>query len=187
MKEYKSLLFLIPVFILIIFLGRIDDKKFQPTEGALGQQTIVNPNNPPRIGAQAEYPNPLLTPGLADTLNTQDLLKLYSGQTYSQFHRNVPQSEKYVVLKEYGYDIKNHIPLEIDHFYPLCAGGSNNIKNLWAEPESSTINGIDWGFHKKDKLETYVCEQIKKKKLDPQTAFDCIVNDWIACYSKYIK
>jgi len=66
---------------------------------------------------------------------------------------------------------------ELDHFYPLCAGGSNDIKNLWFQPVDNEWNGKNFGFHEKDKLETLVCAQIKAKKMDPKDAFDRIRKD----------
>lgn len=136
----------------------------------------------PQFGAvqnPAVYPNSQLTPGKADTLVLSDIVKSYNGLTYSQSHRNVPQSEKDAVKKEYGITTQ---VVEIDHFFPVCAGASNDISNLWAEPEHVIVNGKDWGFHTKDKMETWVCSQIKKGKLDPKVAFQGITMDWVAFY-----
>ena len=133
------------------------------------------------VGPDYLYPDSKLTPGKADTLSLDDLTKIYNGQTYSQAHRNVSQSEKNQVCKEYVDNCKK--PKEIDHFYPLCAGGSNDIQNLWAQPEVNQWNGKDYGFHAKDKLESYVCSQIKKGLLDPKVAYQKITTDWIDFYN----
>jgi hypothetical protein len=43
----------------------------------------------------------------------------------------------------YGYAVIQELsssherPGEIDHFYPLCAGGSNDITNLWFQPATN--------------------------------------------------
>jgi len=104
--------------------------------------------------------------------------------TYSQTHRNVPASEHTKVYDEYNVpqperNIKNG---EVDHFYPLCAGGSNDIENLWYQPAANGWNGKDFGYHAKDKLETLVCEQIKAGKLEPKDAFKRITEDWVKFY-----
>lgn len=71
---------------------------------------------------------------------------------------------------------------EVDHFYPLCAGGSNDIENLWYQPAVNEWKGRDFGYHAKDKLETPVCQQIKAGKLDPKEAYQRITTDWVKFY-----
>jgi hypothetical protein len=139
------------------------------------------------IAPDALYPNPKLTQGKADTLNIQDLLKSYNGQTYSQFHRSVNTAEHKQVYDEYQVNpqARNIQFGEVDHFYPLCAGGSNDISNLWYQPLTLNWNGQNFGFKTKDKLETYICQQIKAQKITPQDAYNCIVSDWISCFLKY--
>jgi len=144
------------------------------------------------IGSPELYPNPDLTPGLADTLKLSDLTKRYtkgcpSGKkscTYSQAHRNVPKSVHTQVYEEYNVpDADRNIQHgEVDHFYPLCAGGSNDIKNLWYQRKENDWNGRNFGFHEKDKLETYVCAQIKAHKMNPKDAFNRIKSDWVKFY-----
>ncbi|WP_035356562.1 SH3 domain-containing protein [Edaphobacter aggregans] len=144
------------------------------------------------IGPPQLYPDPKKTPGLADTLKVSDLTKRYtkgcpSGKascTYSQAHRNVPKSVHTQVYDEYNVpeDARNIQHGEVDHFYPLCAGGSNDIKNLWNQPSDNEWNGENFGFHEKDKLETYVCSQIKAGKMDPRDAFNRIMKDWVKFY-----
>lgn len=145
-----------------------------------------------RVGPAKLYPDPTMTPGLADTLRAADLTKRYtegcpSGKTsctYSQAHRNVPAGEHKQVYDEYNVpeDARNIQHGEVDHFYPLCAGGSNEIKNLWYQPAENEWNGKNFGFHEKDKLETYVCAQIKAHQMDPKDAFNRIQKDWVKFY-----
>jgi len=144
------------------------------------------------VGPVQLYPNPNLTPGEADTLKLADLKRRYtvgcpSGKTsctYSQAHRDVNKNLHATVYVEY------HVPEndrnikfgEVDHFYPLCAGGSNNIKNLWDQPAENEWNGENFGFHEKDKLETYICAQIITGKMNPKDAFNRIKTDWVKFY-----
>lgn len=144
------------------------------------------------IGPPRLYPDPSLTPGWADTLKVEDLTKRYtencpSGKTsctYSQAHRNVPRSVHTQVYDEYSVpQAKRNIENgEVDHFQPLCAGGANELKNLWYQPETNDWNGKDFGFHAKDKLEAYVCAQIKAGKLDPKDAYGRMTSDWVKFY-----
>jgi hypothetical protein len=144
------------------------------------------------VGPARLYPTSAMTPGKADTLSVDELTKSYTEGcpaskahcTYSQAHRNVPAPVHKHVYDEYNVpqarrNIKNG---EVDHFYPLCAGGANDISNLWYEPAVNDWNGQDFGFHAKDKLETYICAQIKAGKLEPQEAYDRITGDWVKFY-----
>lgn len=56
--------------------------------------------------------------------------------------RNVDSSLKAEVIRDYdsefGYRIEsmNRMQFKIDHYIPLCMGGSNNQENLWPQHES---------------------------------------------------
>ena len=148
--------------------------------------------NTQHVGPANLYPNPNITPGLAATLSVDDLTKTYTDNcpdskqscTYSQDHRNVPALVHKKVYDEYKVpaDQRNIKDGEVDHFYPLCAGGSNDISNLWYQPAVGEWNGKDFGYHTKDKLEAYICVQIKAGKLTPKEAFDRITKDWVQFY-----
>ena len=144
------------------------------------------------VGPAKLYPDPAMTPGLADTLELSDLTKRYTegcprgkaSCTYSQAHRNVPAGEHKKVYDEYNVPkaARNIQHGEVDHFYPLCAGGSNDIKNLWYQPADNEWNGKNFGFHEKDKLEAYICVQIKAGKMEPKDAFNRVQKDWVKFY-----
>jgi hypothetical protein len=146
----------------------------------------------PKVGPRALYPNPSTTRGKAETLNATDLNRAWpcpakvrkSSCSYSQAHREVSMAEKRRVYALYGVDPKNHPPGEIDHFYPLCAGGSNDITNLWFQPATNVWNGKNYGYHEKDDLEAWVCQQIKANQLDPREAFDRMTTDWVKYYEE---
>ena len=154
----------------------------------------VRADEPQHVGPSALYPDPNTTPGLADTLKVEDLTAVYTDNcpshktecTYSQDHRNVPREEHTQVYDEYNVPqaARNIHDGEVDHFYPLCAGGSNDITNLWYQPAVNMWNGRNFGFHQKDDLETWVCKQIKAGQLVPKEAFDRITTDWVKYYWK---
>ena len=148
--------------------------------------------NAPKVGARALYPNPSLTRGKADTLNASDLSRAWpcppkvrkSRCSYSQANRAVPATVKRRVYAEYSVDPKNHPLGEIDHLIRSCAGGSNDITNLWFQPATNVWNGKNYGFHEKDELEAWICQQIKANRLDPREAFDKMTTDWVKYYDE---
>jgi hypothetical protein len=40
-------------------------------------------------------------------------------------------------MAEYGLPTGPHNDYEVDHLIPLCLGGADDDKNLWAEPRRS--------------------------------------------------
>jgi len=151
-----------------------------------------SPSQPQPSGPTKLYPNPELTPGEAATLNVDDLTRDWTDNcpnhrprcTYSQDHRNVSPAVHTAVYDEYdvpaeGRNIRSG---EVDHFWPLCAGGSNDLKNLWYQPATNDWNGENLGYHEKDKLEDEVCKEIKAGQLDPNDAFQKMTTDWVAYY-----
>lgn len=152
--------------------------------GVVALTAIVSLNRPSHTGPSFLYPDSSLTPGLVATTNIDDLTKSYGGQTYSQHFRNVTDATKKQVMQEYGNPPGQ---IEIDHFCPIALGCSNDIKNLWAQPEPNMWNGYDYGFRAKDQLEAYLVRQVKAKIITPQDVQNCILKDWVACYDKYIK
>jgi hypothetical protein len=144
------------------------------------------------VGPAHLYPNLAITPGDAATLNVDDLTREWTDNcpnhkprcTYSQDHRNVPPAVHAAVYDEYSVPIeaRNIKSGEVDHFWPLCAGGSNELKNLWYQPAINDWNGENLGYHEKDKLEDEVCKEIKAGQLDPNDAFQKMTTDWVAFY-----
>lgn len=102
-----------------------------------------------RVG---DLPNPIMTPG--DVLSTNVARICTPG--YSKSVRDVPESLKKAVYREYG--ISHHAPnsYEVDHLVSLELGGSNSIRNLW--PESYTSEPLN--AHVKDRLENKLHELV---------------------------
>jgi hypothetical protein len=149
------------------------------------------------VGPRELYPDPVKTPGCATTLDVDDLTRAWTENcpggketcTYSQAHRKVSKGEKTSIYEKYNVpSAKRNIDNgEIDHFYPLCAGGSNSMSNLWYQPIDVEWNGRTLGFKEKDKLEAWICKQIKAHKLEPQEAFERITKDWVKFYIEEIS
>lgn len=145
------------------------------------------------VGPAQLYPDPSFTPGLAETLDREALKASYSDHcprhkqscTYSQDHRDVPASVHRQIYTEYGVpaEARNIQHGEVDHFWPLCAGGSNDISNLWYQPIDNPWNGQNFGFRQKDDLETWICAQIRTNpEFDIGSAYDRVRSDWISYY-----
>lgn len=56
---------------------------------------------------------------------------------------------------------------KIDHYIPLCAGGSNEVKNLWPQHESV--------YQVTDQLEALICEKMAAGRLKQKDAVELIV------------
>ena len=86
--------------------------------------------------------------------------------------REVDSELKWEVIRRYnsqlGYSITPEVRnrFKIDHFIPLCMGGSNNVDNLWPQHESV--------FSRTDILESTACEKMKEGRLLQRDAVELI-------------
>jgi len=94
--------------------------------------------------------------------------------------RNVPQSEKYAVEREYGMPAALYgRTIEIDHIVPLELGGSNNIANLFPEPGVGAAS-----YHVKDRLENRLHDLVCAGTMQLATARRGIAANWEALYRR---
>ncbi len=115
-------------------------------------------------------PNPTLTPGVLCAPTDAD----YKGRVYpeqiARCDRNIGVAEKAIVAQAYG-----NIPrtqwsnYEFDHLIPLCAGGGNDVHNLWPEPIAEA--------REKDKLEVQICNAMQAGRLSQAQAV-VMVHQW---------
>ena len=197
-NDQKIILTFVLLTILVIVL-------YVATRRASAPQPASQVASSGRVGTPDLYPDPKLTPGHQEDAEVNDLLKRWpcpsrgkAGAdglcTYSAAHRNVSAAEKRDIYDEYealhaglteyckaepsGRDQR----CEVDHFVPECAGGANDPSNLWIQRADSTLDGEPMGFHQKDVLEEWGCEQIKARRLDPAEFARRITTDWVAYY-----
>lgn len=115
-----------------------------------------------------ESPDPSLTPG--SLCSSPDELRYPERIVYCR--RDVDRRLKQKVIQEYdlklGYHVSemNRNKFKIDHYIPLCAGGSNRADNLWPQHESVyTIT---------DRMEQRVCEKMAQGRLRQKDAIALI-------------
>lgn len=124
------------------------------------------------LSAHATKPNSNLTPGFLCSQQDPDFLGFAYPSHVARCNRNVQQPEKLQVAQQYGGIPQSQWPnYEFDHLYPLCVGGSNNIKNLWPQPIVEA--------HDKDILENQICLELQAGTLDQAGAIKK-VQDWIS-------
>ncbi|HVJ64327.1 MAG TPA: hypothetical protein VM901_03640 [Bdellovibrionota bacterium] len=127
--------------------------------------------------AREEYPmgpHPSLTPGsMCDSKTTRHPQKIPFCK------RSVSSTDKWEVIEAYNrlhdsnpdvprYDInhRNRGQFKIDHFIPLCIGGSNDHDNLW--PQHITI------YEQTDNVEHMTCQLVSMGKMKQKDAIELV-------------
>ena len=123
-------------------------------------------------------PDPRCSPGALYSKRTKAVLCSSGFRTSSV--RNVPQSEKFAVEREYGIPAGLHgATLEIDHIVSLEIGGSNDIANLFPEKAKPSP-----GYPVKDKLENRLHAMVCANQMTLRAAQQQIAANWQALYKK---
>jgi hypothetical protein len=106
------------------------------------------------VHAVSTPPNATLTPGALCTARDPNFDKYDYPEQVARCKRNVNTAEKQKVADEYGHLPKSQWSnYEFDHLVPLCAGGSNDITNLWPQPlDQAKV---------KDQIEDEVCKGMR--------------------------
>ncbi len=127
--------------------------------------------------SQAVLPDPKLTPGDVFPDTTKDDV---CTPGWASAHRFVTESDRDRVYAEYGRTRRPGC-CEVDHLVPLELGGSNDIKNLWPQPDEPRP-----GAREKDSLENTLHEAVCKSELSLADAQRCIESNWVECWEKYV-
>jgi hypothetical protein len=113
-------------------------------------------------------PDPKLTPGSLCT--SPDRYRYPEQIPYCERNLNSFAKEHIFITyrKELGFGLSgDRANFKVDHFIPLCAGGSNNDDNLW--PQHISISKVT------DPLESMGCEKLGKARLTQKELIDLIV------------
>lgn len=148
--------------------------QYSTPSGVLGQQTKT-------AGCVAlnGLPDASCTPGAIFPQATKEEV---CTKGYTKTVRNVPQSEKDEVYKEYGIYSHKTGEYEVDHFISLELGGSNDISNLWPEAADPVP-----GFHQKDLVENYLNKQVCQGIISLSEAQKEISTNWLEVYNRMQK
>jgi hypothetical protein len=150
--------------------------------GTVGLELLYQPIRPRDSHIVAQYgagplvPNANLTPGAVRPVTANQVCT--AGQLEEM---RPPLSMQQAVFHEYGMDGAPAREYEVDHLITPALGGTDDIRNLWPEPYSSTT----WNAHVKDQLEDRLHELVCEGQLDLTTAQHDMATDWIAAYKKY--
>ena len=88
--------------------------------------------------------------------------------------RDVSYDTKEILMREYDQKFDYHImtmtraDFKIDHLIPLCAGGSNDITNLW--PQHKSVYEIT------DPLEPAICAKMAQGRLKQKDAVSLVID-----------
>jgi hypothetical protein len=118
----------------------------------------------------AVQPDYRITPGAICTADDPD----FDGNVYPEqvphCNRNFNNSKKMAVARAYNVPPPQWKYYEFDHLIPLCAGGSNSVRNVWPE--------ILPHAHMKDVLEDHVCSGMRAGLMSQKQAISMIFN-WL--------
>jgi hypothetical protein len=129
--------------------------------------------------ANRTIPDPRLTPGATRPVNLGDVCSM----PHEEVVRDVSGSLRQQVFREYGIVNPRAEDYEVDYLIAPGLGGTEDIRNLWPEPSTSSA----WNAQKKDALEERLHELVCDGELDLHTAQKAIATDWITAYEKYCK
>jgi hypothetical protein len=133
----------------------------------------------PFMLANPTVPDPRLTPGATRTVSLGDVCSM----PHEEVVRDVSGSLRQQVFREYGIVNPRSEDYEVDYLIAPGLGGSEDIRNLWPEPATSST----WNAHKKDALEERLHRLVCDGQLDLSTAQKAIATDWITAYEKYCQ
>jgi hypothetical protein len=134
------------------------------------------PSPPEYDFSHAILPDSKLTPG--DTFPGATAADVCT-PGWSTEHRHVTEEMRGQVYAEYGRT-RGPDCCEVDHLIPLELGGSNEMRNLWPQPDAPRP-----GSPEKDQLENELHRLVCSGKLSLTDAQRCIATNWAACWAKY--
>jgi hypothetical protein len=127
--------------------------------------------------ASLTIPDHTLTPGATRSVSIGDVCSM----PHEEVVRDVPNSLRQEVFKEYGIVNPRPEDYEIDYLIAPGLGGTEDIHNLWPEPSTPSA----WNARVKDALEERLHQLVCDGELDLPTAQRAIATNWITAYKQY--
>jgi hypothetical protein len=121
-------------------------------------------------------PNRSFTPGAILLLNREEVCKEPDTKD-----KAVPKVVQWKVFREYGVSQAGVETYVVDYLIAPALGGSDDIHNLWPQPDTNAV----WNSRVKDKLEDHLRHDVCQGELDLTTAQREIAGNWIEAYKKY--
>lgn len=117
--------------------------------------------------AYPRFPDSTLTPG--SLCDTPDRFRYPEQIPYCERLLNSFDKESiFIAYRKLGYSLSGErAQYKVDHFIPLCAGGSNKSDNLW--PQYYTISALT------DPLEPLGCEVLAKGRITQKELVELII------------
>ena len=131
----------------------------------------------PRQAITRGVPDRRLTPGVARAVSFNDVCS----KTYSDDAQLLPAFVQQKVLQEYGIQGAVSREYRLDYLISPQLGGTDDIRNLWPEPQSST----QWNMAAKDALEHRLHQLVCQGRVDVSTAQRDLASDWVSAYKRY--
>jgi len=124
-----------------------------------------------------DLPDPKFTPGDADSSLTKEAICIPGASKSRRYVRAELRRKVYAL---YGMTPDGDpCPCEVDHLIPLALGGTNKVRNLW--PESNSTKK-PWNSLAKDRLERRLHDDVCHGIIELGVAQHEIATDWIAAY-----
>jgi hypothetical protein len=143
---------------------------------AVGETVLLAPRTRTSGCTLGANPDRACSPGAYSSRITTAVL--CSPGFHTALIRNVPDSERFVVEREYGLTPGHYgDSLEIDHIVALELGGSNDAANLY--PERADAHP---GYHVKDRLENRLLALVCAGAVELRDAQRRIATNWQALY-----
>lgn len=126
-------------------------------------------------------PNSSLTPGAIRPVSLNEICSIPENDDLDP---KVSLSTEMAVLKEYGLpsDPSAAHKYQIDYLVNPQLGGTDDIRNLWPQPYSSS----GWNARAKDALEQHLHQMVCSRTVNLAVAQRELAADWIAAYKKYL-
>jgi hypothetical protein len=149
-----------------------------PAAVATGKTVLLAPRTRTTTCTRGPTPDRRCSPGAYYAGLTRDVICSPSFRTSGI--RDVPQSEKFQIEREYGMPASYYgRTIEIDHIVSLELGGSNDPANLFPEPGAGAAN-----YHVKDTLENKLHDLVCSGAMTLRAAQRQIAANWEALYKK---